>query len=128
MLIGIPRFKASNYFPHQFKRRYKITSRKITRFITRQDVTLDTVVRTKALEFMREVTDYISANAIDADKVLNMDQSRFEYEITLNRSMTREKTTEEALHLLFTPTPFRSLFPCQDPHKEIVHLFSGSRW
>ena len=40
MLMGIPRFKASNYFPHQFKRRYKITSCKITRFITRQDVTL----------------------------------------------------------------------------------------
>ena len=59
-------------------------------------LTLVTVVRTRALEFVREVTDYVSANAIDADMVLNTDQSRFEYEITSNRtlSMTGEKTTE----------------------------------
>ena len=86
LLMGIPRFKASNYFLQQFKRRYKMTSHKITRFITRWDVTLDTVVRTRALEFVQEVTDYISANAIDADMVLNTDQSRFEYEITSNRT------------------------------------------
>ena len=48
MLMGIPRFKASNYFLHQFRRCYKIISRKITRFIIRRDVTLDTVVRTRA--------------------------------------------------------------------------------
>ena len=48
------------------------------------------------MEFVLEVTDYVSANAIDADMVLNTDQSRFEYEITSNRklSMTGEKTTE----------------------------------
>ena len=74
MSMGIPRFKSSNYFLHQFKHRYKITSCKITRFITRRDVTLVTVVRTRALEFVREVTDYVSATAIDADMVLNMDQ------------------------------------------------------
>ena len=87
MLVGIPRFAFSNYFLHQFKRRYKITSRKITRFITRRDVTLDTVVRTRPLEFVREVTDYVSANAIDAEMVLNTDQSRLEYEITSNRTL-----------------------------------------
>ena len=80
VLMGIPKFKASNYFNHQFKCHYKITSRKITRFITRRNVTLVTVVRSKALEFVREVTDYVSANAIDADMVLNTDQSRFEYD------------------------------------------------
>ena len=65
--MGIPRFKASNYF------RYKIASRKITTFITRRDVTLDTVMRARALEFLQEVTDYVSANEIDADMVLNRD-------------------------------------------------------
>ena len=90
------KFKESNYFLHQFKYRYKVTSRKITRFINRRDVTLDSVVRTRALEFVQEVMVYILANAIDADMVLNMDESRFEYEITSNRtlSMTGEKTTE----------------------------------
>ena len=96
MLMDFARFKASNYFLHQFKRRYKIISHKITRFITRRDLTLDTVMRTRASEFVREVTDYVSANAIQADMVFNTDQSRFEYEITSNRtlSMTGEKTTE----------------------------------
>ena len=69
------RLKASNYFFHQFKFRYKVTSRNITRFINRRDVTLDTVVRTRALEFVQKVTDYGAANAIDADMVLNTDQS-----------------------------------------------------
>ena len=47
------------------------------------------------MEFVREVTDYVSANAIDADLVLNTDQSRFKYEITSHRtlSITGEKTT-----------------------------------
>ena len=53
MLMGTPRFKASNYFLHEFKRHYKITSCMITRFINRQEATLDTVMRTKALEFVR---------------------------------------------------------------------------
>ena len=119
MLMSIPRFKANNYFLHQFKRRCKITPRKITRFITRRDVTLDTVVRTRALEIVREVTDYVYANAIDADMVLNTDQSRFVYEITSNRTQQlpgkrQLKQLLQALHLLVTPTPFRSLFACQD--------------
>ena len=48
------------------------------------------------MEFLREVTDYVSANAIDANMVLSTDQSRFLYEITSNRtlSITGEKTTE----------------------------------
>ena len=106
MLMGIPRFKASNYFLRQFKHRYKITSRKITTFITRRDVSLDTVVRTRALEFVREVTDYVFANVIDADMVLNTDQSRFEYEITSNRtlSMTGRKTTEATVASVVSAT------------------------
>ena len=53
-------------------------------------------MRTRALEFVREVTDYVSANAIGVDMVLNMVQSQFEYEITEDRtiSITGEKTTE----------------------------------
>ena len=41
---------------------------------------------------MQEVTDYVSANVIDADMVLNTDQSRFEYEITSNRTLSTEAT------------------------------------
>ena len=81
ILMGVPWFKASNYFLHQFKRRYKVTSCKIKRYLT-----LDTALKTRALEFVREVTDYISANAIDADMVLNTDPSRFEYKIISNRT------------------------------------------
>ena len=85
MLMGIPRFEVRNYFLHQFIRRYRITSRKIIRFITGRDVTLDTLVRAGALEFVQEETDFVSAYATDADMVLNTDQSRFEYEITSQR-------------------------------------------
>ena len=58
------------------------------------------------MEFVQEVTDYISANAIDADMVLNMDQSQFEYEITSDRtlSMTMEKTTEATVSSLASTT------------------------
>ena len=62
--------------------------------------------------------DCVSANAIDANVVLNMDQSQYEYEITSNRtlSVTGEKTTEATVASVATTTPtsFRSLFSCQD--------------
>ena len=83
-------------FPPPIQTPLQNNSRKITRFITRRDVTLDIVVRTRALDFVREVTNCVYANAIDADMVLNTDQSRFEYESTSNMTLstTGEKSTE----------------------------------
>ncbi|XP_069673414.1 uncharacterized protein [Periplaneta americana] len=104
--MDIPSFKASKCFLEKFKRRYKISSRKMTRIVARRDVTLDTSVRTRALEFVREVTDYITANAINADMVFSTDKSKFEYELASNKtlSVTGEKTNEAVVQSIASTT------------------------
>lgn len=79
-------FKASKSWFKRFKRRYKISSRKITRLVSRREIKDEKQIAENAKNFQNNILE-LSA-LYDHDHIINTDQCGFNYEITSNRTYT----------------------------------------
>ena len=86
--ICLPNFKASSSFIENFKRQFKISSRKITKFYTKATHVNEELIRASATAFVRGVNDYIERNSIKPEVIWNTDQSGFAYELVSARTLT----------------------------------------
>ena len=90
--------KVSEYWNHgqisavfgstPFKKSYGITSREITKFVTKVTLEDDSKTQRKALEFTREINQFKSEQGIEHGRVWNTDQSGFNYEMTSARTLS----------------------------------------
>ncbi len=71
-------FKASHYFIAQFKKRYRISSRKIENVFSEKSLTEKPSIQSKIAEFRAEIIE-LSKN-YNHDFIINSDQTGFEYE------------------------------------------------
>ncbi len=92
--INFNQFKASNTWLLNFKKKFSICSRKITKFVTSSHRQDDANIKQNAENFVEnsklKLQNYLP------NQVLNSDQSGFKYDITGNRtlSVSGERTTE----------------------------------
>jgi hypothetical protein len=79
-------FTASHHWLFNFKKRYSICSRKVTKIVSRRETVDKSSIKRTADEFVNKVSKCISKYRLDA--VLNADQSSFNYEIASNRTLS----------------------------------------
>ena len=93
--VSLDNFKAERGFILNFKKSHRITSRRITKFVTEKTLEDDAVTQKKGKEFNYEVIRYKKDNQMDHSRVLNTDQSGFNYEMVSSRTLstTGEKDT-----------------------------------
>lgn len=88
-------FKCSRKFLQRFKKQYRISSRKITKFCTKRILDDQEVLQENAREFVASINEYVETKAFLPEEIWNTDQSGFTYELVGNRtlSFTGEKQT-----------------------------------
>jgi hypothetical protein len=79
---NIDDFTASHRWLLSFNKRHGISSRKVTKSISRREVIDKSIIRQTADDFVDEATKY------KLDFVLNTEQSSFHYEIASNRTLS----------------------------------------
>jgi hypothetical protein len=86
--VGLSRdeFKASDTWILQFKRRFKISSRRITKFVTKRQYLSQEEIENKSIAFTLECRDKC-AN-FRRSNIINFDQSGFNYELTIPRTLS----------------------------------------
>lgn len=82
------RFKASNDWLWKFKKRHRIVSRKINKFITRKTVEEEVDLRKNGEKFVQDVKPFIEKYG--AKNIYNSDQSGFQLEIHSARTLAME--------------------------------------
>ncbi|KAJ4446311.1 hypothetical protein ANN_13006 [Periplaneta americana] len=82
MRVELINFKECNAFIESFKRHFKITLRKITKFVAKRAVVEDVTIINRARVFVQKIQQYIDINDIEEGSAFNTNQSRFEYELT----------------------------------------------
>ena len=105
-LYKLVNFKISSHFLNNFKKKNKITSRKITKFIPRKDFGNDAIIRDISNSFLKDVNEYIKVNKLKDSEVFNTDQSRFEYEMVAKRTLSNkgEKDTHSIIQTMNATT------------------------
>ena len=91
--ICVPNFRAGATFVLNFKREFKISSRKITKFYTKSSHINEEKI--KEVNFAVTVSTYIQQNAIAPYKIWNTDQSGFAYELISARTLTNVGEKDE---------------------------------
>ncbi|XP_046744322.1 uncharacterized protein LOC124410191 isoform X2 [Diprion similis] len=86
------RFKASKEWVNKFKRAHRITSRKITKFITRKTLEDSKNLKKTAEEFTNNVKSVI--NDLGLENVYNSDQSGFQFEMHSGRTLANQGSKE----------------------------------
>jgi hypothetical protein len=93
--VGLSRdeFKASDSWILYFKRKCKISSRRITKFVTKRQFVSQEEIEDESITFTLECRDKC-AN-FERKNIINFDQSGFNYELTIPRtlSLTGERKT-----------------------------------
>lgn len=79
-------FTASDHWIHEFKRQYRVTSRKITKLVTHHDIQTNSEIKNAAQDFVTHVrqtmVDY------DPADVFNTDQMGIELEVYSKRTLS----------------------------------------
>lgn len=88
--IGLENFKASRHWVWNFKRTYKIVSRKINKFITRSYGTDTEQLKEIASTFVNNAKDHIGQVGID--NTFNADESGFNLELHSGRTLAVQGT------------------------------------
>ncbi|KAE8739419.1 hypothetical protein FOCC_FOCC015087 [Frankliniella occidentalis] len=83
--INCTNFKASESWADLFKKKHNIVSRKITKFVSKKDLTDKEIIKDKALDFVLESMELFDTH--DRDKIVNTDQSGFELEMHSGRTL-----------------------------------------
>lgn len=96
--ISLEDFCASPFWLVHFKREYKITSRKITKFVSRieENINIYEISSTFLNTIKPILLQYNPAN------IINTDQSGFNYELHSNRTLSNKGERITALHVLST--------------------------
>jgi len=81
-------FKASSFWLHKFKRRHRIVSRKINKFVSKTGFNKQAEVLRDGEEFVRNVKPLIES--VGASQTFNSDQSGFELELHSGRSLANQ--------------------------------------
>lgn len=92
--IGFLQFKCSDYFIKSLKKKFKIVSRKVVKYVTCSQHENLELIENNAVEFVLSVRDLISTG-YTAEQIFNADQSGFNYCVGNNRTLSHkgEKTT-----------------------------------
>lgn len=80
------KFKASASWVTKFKRRHKVSSRKITRLVSKREVKSDEEIAVAAKNFQNEIQQLIPK--FDPKYIFNTDQCGFQYELLSQRTLT----------------------------------------
>jgi len=86
--LSLPGFVGGKTFVTNFKKSYGITSRKITKFVTKVTLEDDSKTQKKAFEFTEEINQLKTSQGIEHGRVWNTDQSGFNYEMTSARTLS----------------------------------------
>lgn len=81
-------FKCSRSFLDKFKRDHRISSRRITKFVTKTYIKDTEALVNIANEFVERTNKKIETNSYEPKQIWNTDQSRFEYEMTSARTLS----------------------------------------
>ncbi|CAL8127138.1 unnamed protein product [Orchesella dallaii] len=86
-------FKASHSWVDSFKKKHGITSRRITKLVTRREILSMDAIHESAKAFQLGIKS--DARNFQPDNIINTDQAGFTYEITNNRTLSHrgEKST-----------------------------------
>lgn len=80
------KFKASQTWIKRFKSKYRISSRKITRLVSKREIRSEEEILMSANRFQREIRQL--SQSYDQDHIINTDQCGFQYEMTSARTLT----------------------------------------
>lgn len=100
--LNIESFKASKHFVDSFKKINRIASRKVTKFTSTKSFGNEEEVKKSAEKFVNEINKMV----FDKNNTWNTDQSKFEYEMTGNRTLSTvgEKHTEATVQSINATT------------------------
>ncbi|PAV92638.1 hypothetical protein WR25_20079 [Diploscapter pachys] len=84
----VKNFKASSWWVHHWKRRYGVSSRKVTKFVTRKHKVDKTKQKEIEDKFVQEIKAYMAANP--SSVVLNYDQTGVQKELRSQRTLARK--------------------------------------
>ncbi|KAF4528717.1 hypothetical protein B566_EDAN016281 [Ephemera danica] len=90
--INLHGFKASTGWLHGFKKAYKIVSRKVTKFVTRNTIKNEAEIEKSAQTFISNTSVYIES--IGPENTYNADQSGFNKELHTGRTLAECGDTE----------------------------------
>jgi hypothetical protein len=88
--IGLSRqeFNASDTFIDSFKQKFKIVSRKVTKFVNRKDFISSDEIEDRANAFTLECREKCAE--FERSKIFNFDQSGINYEMTIGRTLSHK--------------------------------------
>lgn len=81
-------FKASHQWVQKFKRRNRVSSRSVTKLVTKQTVQSSELIEDEAIEFIHNFGE--SFGGFDRSKVFNTDQCGFNYLNIRNRTLSHK--------------------------------------
>ncbi len=86
--VGLSRdeFKASDSWIFQFKKKFKISSRRITKFVTKRQYISQEEIKDKSIAFTLECRDKFTN--FERNNIINFDQSGFNYELKIPRTLS----------------------------------------
>jgi len=99
-LDGNFEFNASNHWVANFKKKYNISQRRVTKYVSKKERSTFEELSDIAAKYQQQTSNIITN--FDPDYVINTDQTGCEYKISSNRTLTHkdEKMTEIAVQQL----------------------------
>lgn len=77
---------SSHSFFEKFKSEIRVSSRRVTKFVTKASVVNEEELKQQAITFTTEFNEFCNINSITDSQVWNSDQSKFEYEMCYDRT------------------------------------------
>ncbi len=84
----------------------RVVSRKITSFVSRVEIDGEDLLLEKAKDFVAQVNAFTAQNCIPDNCIINTDQTKMEYEVTLGRTLSHrgEKLTVARVQIVTSTT------------------------
>ena len=89
-IVGLKDFKVGKTFITTFKKTFRISSRRIAKFVTKKTMDDDSQIQQKAQKFVSEIHVYKSQHDSSHDRVWNTDQSGFNYDMVSARTLSHQ--------------------------------------
>jgi len=87
-IVNLPSFKASSSFLRSLKAHFRISSRKVTKFITKRTRVDEHVIERNAKSFVAKINEMKITLGFSSCHVWNTDQSGFNYELSSGRTLS----------------------------------------
>ena len=119
--LSVTRFKASERWIQQFKAKYRISSRKIVRFVSYRHQQTQDEIKEAVQELLNDYVRTVRTR-FDPSEVFNTDQSGFNYIVHTNRTLsyTGERTTHGAVSSVNALTHSYAIQPILSMKGELV--------